>query len=219
MNTEILNKPAAEMTEAELEQLLNAKKEANRQANLKKKESYLALRNATVEELIPMASALSNELRDFADLCFSNLNALYALLKDYSKRHENGKGNFEIVNEKGDMKIRFKANETWAFDERSQQAEKHIIDFVQTQFTGDAKTQKLITNLLERSKGKLDIKLVQKLYAMEDDYEDQNWREGIKLLKESWVQGRTRYYVQFECLIDGTWKPIIMDFAALCNRD
>jgi hypothetical protein len=203
-----------DLSTAELEKLLQERKDKERQERESKKLNYEQLRNDTVEKLIPMAAHLRDALVDFKRLAFGEITAIHELLKEYSVRHEKGKGNFQILNGDATMRIRFRNNEFGYFDERSTQAEKHIIDFLDKQFAGDAQTRELLGSLVQRSKGRLDINQVQRLYKYEDSYDDANWREGIKLLKESWTAGKTKWYAQFEVLINETWTPIVMDFAS-----
>jgi hypothetical protein len=202
------------LTTADLEKLLNDRKAKERQDLENKKGTYEQLRNDTVEKLIPMAAAIRDQLIDFKRLAFGELGAVHDLLKEYSARHEKGKGNFRITNADDTMRITFRSNEFGYFDERSTQAESHIIEFLDKQFAGDAQTRDLLRSLLQRSKGRLDINQVQRLYKFENSYDDANWREGIRLLKESWTAGKTKWYAQFEVLINGTWSPIVMDFAS-----
>ncbi|MOA13632.1 hypothetical protein D3C78_1336930 [compost metagenome] len=96
------------------------------------------------------------------------------------------------------------------------QAEAHIKDFIAAQFSGDPATNKLINSLLERKRGSLDIKLVQRLYAMENDFDNQNWREGIKLLKESWQASESKEYITCHYKdANGEWQLINLNFASV----
>jgi transposase InsO family protein len=65
-----------------------------------------------------------------------------------------------------------------------------------------------------RKKGELDINLVQKLYAMEDRFQDENWKRGIELLKESYSFSHSKDYIGFEVKNDkGEWLPINLQFS------
>ncbi|SIT25475.1 Protein of unknown function [Chryseobacterium ureilyticum] len=69
-------------------------------------------------------------------------------------------------------------------------------------------------SLLERKKGSLDILLVQKLYSMEDRFEDQNWKEGIRLLKESYSYNLSKDYVSFYKRDENNvWELINLNFS------
>jgi hypothetical protein len=220
MTTATITKPVNEMTAAEVKTLLAHLQEKEAAERENKKIAYEQLRNETVENLCLEASAISGTIKDFATKVFADLGAQYDLLKEYSSRHEKGKGNFTITNADNTMRVRFRANKSGYFDERSVQGEKHIKEFITNKFSGDPDTKEVISSLIERSKGHLDINLVQKLYKFDERFNyDENWREGIRLLKESWTEGKTRFYAQFEVLMNDSWTAIIMDFAALCNQN
>lgn len=204
-----------EVSTAELERMLADRKANENQKALATRQQYESLKDSTIMELIPVASALYEQLKAFKTKAFSDMEALYDLLCTYSKRHADGKGNFSIETVEG-LRVSYRRQENGRFDERSQQAEKHIIDFVNSYYKNDVLNKKLITTLLERKKGALDIKLVQKLYSMENDFQDKNWVEGIKLLKESWTPAETRSYVSFEVKNKaGQWDAINLNFASI----
>lgn len=204
-----------ELTDDQLEAILQQRRaEKAKEAQLKR-QAYENIKESTILSLCAQAEQVSRQLADFKVHAFEDMTALYNLLQEYSKRHKDGKGNFEIENADCTYRIEFNRQERGYFDERSNQAEKHIIEFVNRQFAGDPTTHKLITSLLERKKGALDIKLVQKLYAMETEYTDENWTEGIKLLKESWKPAETKDYIRFFKKVNGVYQIIKLAFSAL----
>lgn len=200
------------LTTEELEaELIKRKQEEASEREAKRKE-YESLKTAVLHELSPKAAKISKTLSEFKDLAFGELGTLFDLLKDYSKRHADGKGNFKI--EDDHYKIIFKRQGKGSFDERSHQAEKHIIDFLSSKYQGDIDTKDLIMSLLERKNGALDILLVQKLYSMEDRFDDENWREGIKLLKESYSFNFSKDYVSFfQKNEKNEWEGINLNFS------
>ena len=198
----------------DLEKALQQKKEEERLVREKQRADYESLKSETIGELGPEAENLSLLLAPFKDKAFSMLGTLYQLLQEYSKRHKDGKGNFEI--EDDNYKVFFKKQGKGTFDERSHQAEQHIIDFINNRFGGDEDTRDFIMLCLERKKGALDVDQVQKLYAMEDRFNDENWKEGIRLLKESYSYKHSKDYVSFfKKGKNGEWKPLILNFSAI----
>ena len=178
------------------------------------KQAYEDLKNSVIINLCQQAITLNNELKLFKTDAFDSMQAVYECLKEYSSRHADGKGNFRIEFE--DFRVDYKRQNKATFDERSHQAEKHIIDFVNSKFQGDIDTRDLIMSLLERKKGELDIQLVQKLYAMENRFQDENWKRGIELLKESFQSSHSKDYINFEQRnASGEWQNINLQFSNL----
>lgn len=210
---ELLKKPVSELTEKEFKLVTEHKREKERIDRERKRKVYEELRNGTIEELSPLAEELSLAIERFKSKAFTQMTALYELLQDYSSRHADGKGNYKV--ESKDFRIIFKRQVKGTFDERSHQAEKHIIDFVNSKFENDADTKDLIMSLLERKKGDLDIQLVQKLYKMEERFNDENWREGIRLLKESYTCDQSKDYINFyKRDRNNKWQLINLNFSS-----
>jgi hypothetical protein len=178
----------------------------------KQREAYEALKMDTIIGLSLKAKQLNKYLTDFKTEAFDSLQALYKCLQEYSQRHADGKGSFTMESEC--FKIIYKRQGKPTFDEKSNQAEKHIIDFLESRYSGDKDTKDLILSLLERKNGDLDINLVQKLYQMETRFDDQNWRRGIELLKESYQYCFSKDYIKFaEKNENGEWIPIVLQFS------
>lgn len=202
---------AQELTTEQLQAILDQRKAEEQKQKDAERESYESLKDELVTRLGIHASALSETMKKFKEQAFGDAEALYELLQKYSKRHADGKGTFTVRNADGRVEMSLKRHQLGTFDERSVQGEKHIRDFINKRFSGDKDVLDIIMGALERTKGFLDIKQIQRLYAMEDRFDDANWKEGIKLLKESWVPTKTKDYLSFT--VDG--KPVILDFASI----
>ncbi|MEB0299581.1 DUF3164 family protein [Mucilaginibacter sp. 5C4] len=188
---------AETLTTEQLQDLLNQRLAEQKEQEQAERNSYESLKDATVTKLATSALALNEAMRNFKDLAFGEAETLYELLQKYSKRHADGKGTFKVRNADGSMEMNLKRHQLGTFDERSVQAEKHIRDFINNRFAGDQDVLDIIMGAMERTKGFLDVKQIQRLYAMEDRFDDHNWKEGIKLLKESWIPTTTKDYLSF----------------------
>lgn len=178
----------------------------------KQRRAYEDLKSETVETLCLKAINLNEELAKFKNFSFEAMQTVWEMLKEYSDRASDGKGNFTI--ESGDFRIIYKRQGKPSFDERAEQAEKHIIDFVNSKFEDEADTRELIMSLLERKKGELDINLIQKLYKMENTFDDANWKKGISLLKESYTYSHSKDYINFKKRGEnGEWQNINLAFS------
>jgi len=204
-----------ELTADQLEALLNEKRAQENEKKEQERMSYESLKSETIEGLAITASSLSAMLKEFKQKAFDEADTLYKLLCGYSKRHADGKGNFSVENTEGNVRMSFTRKQLGRFDERSVQAEKHIKDFITNRFIGDSDARDMIMGIMERKRGYLDINQIQRLYAMENRFEDTNWKEGIKLLKESWKPTESRTYIRFEIKVDSEWQLINLDFASI----
>lgn len=192
--------------------------EMKRREEIKQKEAekqlkaYESLKTDGVITLCNIAKGINSDLKDFKIQAFEVMTTLYEMLKEYSSRHADGKGNFKLEVE--NFRVTYRRQGKPTFDERADQAEKHIIDFVNNKFANDEDTKDLIMSLLERKKGDLDINLIQKLYAMENRFADDNWKKGIALLKESYKYSHSKDYISFEERNEkGEWQNINLQFS------
>lgn len=200
------------LSTAELQEILDSRLKKEREAKDRQRLAYEDLKANTVCGLAADALLLHERLADYKKRAFEQLGTLYQLLLEYSDRAKDGKGNFRI--EHGDYRIDFKRQGKPSFDERADQAEKHIIEFVEAKFKGDQDTRDLIMSLLERKNGDLDVALIQKLYAMEDRFDDSNWKRGIALLKESYRYSHSKDYVRIYYRDENSeWQPINLNFS------
>jgi hypothetical protein len=72
--------------------------------------------------------------------------------------------------------------------------------------------------LLERNSitGDLDINNINRLYKMENDFDDPDWVEAIRLFKESYNPKGSVEYVRFYSRTDNNgWEQINLNFSSL----
>lgn len=211
INNKMENTQQTETIEQLEIRLSNLKKAQNEQKE-KARKDYEELKASTVLKLCTNALFIREKIAFFKTQAFEEMQTIYKLLQEYSARHSDGKGSFKI--ESGDFRVSYKRQGKASFDERSHQAEKHIIDFVNTKFVNDKDTRDLVMLLLERKNDELDINLIQKLYAMENRFSDENWLRGIELLKESYSYNHSKDYIRFEQRTEsGAWEPINLQFS------
>jgi hypothetical protein len=194
---EISTKTIDELSLTELEALVEEKRNEAAKNENEERNAYLKLREETILELFFSASLIHQRLLNFKKDATASLSTIYELLKVHSKRRDNDKGNFQIVSEDQTKKIEFRFQEFGSFDERATEAVKHIYDFIREKFQGDQDAKLLIENLLKVKKGQLDVRRVQELYAMENNFNHESWKLGLKLLKESYQVKDSKTYINF----------------------
>lgn len=205
---------AQTLSTADLRAELEKREAKEREAKEQSKVAYESMKEDVVMSLVAIAQETHDRVKEFKQHSFDSMNALYALLLEYSERYADGKGNFTV--EFGDCKVEYRRQGIASFDEKADQAERHIVDFVTKRFENDEDTKDLIMSLLERKNGQLDVLLIQKLYTMEKRFDDLNWKKGIELLKESYQYNHSKDYVRFfKRSTQGEWKSINLNFSSL----
>lgn len=209
----------SKLSAADLEAALAEKKAAEKKELEQRKLTYEKERNELVIEVVTKALDVHEILNTFKEVSFKHMNNWFERMREYGSAKEDQE-NFQLVSADGNLKVLFNRNVTKGFDERSKLAEAKLKEFL----NGFVKKRdkvlfELIQGILERNAvtGDLDISNINRLYAMEDKFEDENWKEAIKLFKESYVERSTKYYARFFKKADtnDAWVAIKLDYAAL----
>ncbi len=212
----------SKLSAAELEQMLKEKKKEENALQEAKRKRYEDDRNALISDLGGFAETLVLQMLDLKRASFIQLSAFREQMLEYGslRRGERNKGSFEIKNE--DYKIIFTSQINKRFDERAELAETKLRAFLESFIRKkDKAVYSLVKSLLEKNKaGDYDIDLINRLYKMENDFEDQNWKDAIRLFKESYNPYGTAQYVRFfkKNTTNNAWEAIVLDFAKLGTK-
>ncbi|MBX2903102.1 MAG: DUF3164 family protein [Chitinophagales bacterium] len=207
------------VTTEELEAILKQKKAQEIEAAAQKRAQYEQERDYLITMLGFQANEAWGVLRELKCEAMLRLKEFRSQMLEYGdlKGGEKNKGNFQIENEA--FKISFSSQVKKTFDERSQTAEEHLKLFLNGFVKKrDQKLHKFIMGLLERNKktGELDIDNINRLYSMETDFDDENWRKAIELFKESYNPTETSEYVRiYRKTESGGWDLINLNFSSL----
>lgn len=190
----------------------NAEREARRS-------EYETEKDELINTLGTTAIATADTLRTFKQSAMENVRGFRAKLLEYGqlRKGEANKGNFEIKNDS--FKITFSSQVRKCFDERSELAEEKLKKFLGSFVKKrDKDLHDLVLSLLERNpkSGDLDISNIQRLYKLEDRFDNDDWREAIRLFKESYNPDGTAYYVRFFNKDEQNgWQLINLNFASI----
>lgn len=195
-------KPVDEMTADELKALLDQKQKEEREQRDKERKGYELHRNKLVVDLCQHAKMISSQLQAFKTTSIAKMRGFYEIMQKYGnvRKTEAGRGSFKLKSDDGQYEVLFQNHVNYKFDERAKAAEAKLKefmgDFVRKR---DRKLYDLVMSLLERNSvtGDYDIKLISRLYKMEDQFDDERWKEAIRLFKESYTEHGSAFYVRF----------------------
>lgn len=203
----------------QLERALAARKAAENAAQEKRRAEYETEKDQLISTLGTTAAATATALKTFKGEAMQQVRAFRGKLLEYGqlRKGEANKGNFEIKND--NFKVTFSSQVKKCFDERSELAEEKLKSFLGGFVKKrDKDLHDLVLSLLERNpkSGDLDISNIQRLYKLEDRFDNDDWREAIRLFKESYNPEGTAYYVRFfERGEDNGWNLINLNFSSL----
>lgn len=208
----------AELSTAELEQMLANRKKAERAKEEKEKATYEKDRDQMVEKVLLTASALHRELGEFKTYCHIEMDKQAVKLSEYGKVRSNSKGGFSVTNSDDTMRITRRRDTEPVWDERSGKAVELIKEFLGDAIKKrDTKMHDILMSFLERNaNGDLEYGRVMDLYKHEDKFDDPRWKEGLKLIKESFSNHLKGYGYEFKIKgADGKWQNLYLNFSSL----
>lgn len=207
------------LTTRDLEKALAARKAQENAEREAKRSEYETEKDALITALGATALSTADTLKEFKHKAMDDVRGFRAKLLEYGqlRKGEANKGNFEIKNDS--YKVTFSSQVRKCFDERSELAEEKLKKFLGSFVKKrDKDLHDLVLSLLERNpkSGDLDISNIQRLYKLEDRFDNDDWREAIRLFKESYNPEGTAYYVRFFTKDeDNAWQLINLNFSSL----
>lgn len=208
-----------ELSTEQLEELLKERKAEETAAAQAAKEAYEKKKESLINSMGIKACELTSELAAAKTLFFTELENFRSTLLAYGeiKGGENNKGNFELKNQ--NFKVQFSSALKKEFDERAELAEEKLKSFLQGFVKKrDQKLYKVILGLLERNSvtGQLDINNINRLYKLENEFDDENWHDCIRLFKEAYNPTTTSRYIRiYKANPNNGWDLLNLNFSSI----
>lgn len=208
-----LAKQLANLSEQEKADLLADK------SHLKRKD-YEDSRNQVVDTIVDSAQTLSDLLKDAKERFYRDIEAFRKKAEEYSGTEgKESKGNMTLTHSNGLHRVEYAVQENFSYDERADQAEILIREYLSNMVKGENKVvYDLVASLLERKiNGKLDTRQVAKLYKYEAEIADAGFKKAIALFKEAYKsEGSTSYIRVYTRLnLQAQWEQLPLNFASI----
>jgi hypothetical protein len=208
----------SKLSVSELEAYLKKKKEKEAKQLAQEKETYERERDENIFKIITTAKTLFKELGEFKQYCHIEMDNQANKLANYGKIRGNSKGGFSVSDRNDTMKVTRRRDTEPVWDERSTKAIELIKEFL-----GDAIKKRdldmyeILMGFLERNeKGDLEYARVMDLYKHEAKFDDERWKEGLRLIKESFSNHLKGFGYEFKFRNDeGKWENILLNFSSL----
>lgn len=218
MSTETQQTSVNNLSTNELEQILKSRKESEAKQLEKAKLQYEKNRDEKVENMIVTAKCLFRELGEFKQFMHIEMDEQALRLSEYGKIRSNSKGGFSISNADDTMRVKRRRDTEPSWDERSSKAVELIKEFLSdTIKKRDLKLHEILLSFLERNaNGDLEYSRVMDLYKHEDKFDDPRWKEGLRLMKESFSNHLKGFGYEFKYKDEnGKWHNIVLNFSSL----
>lgn len=208
----------SKLSVSELEAYLKKKKEKEAKQLAQEKETYERERDENIFKIITTAKTLFKELGEFKQYCHIEMDNQANKLANYGKIRGNSKGGFSVSDRNDTMKVTRRRDTEPVWDERSTKAIELIKEFLGDAIKKrDVKMYEILMSFLERNaKGDLEYSRVMDLYKHEDKFDDPRWKEGLRLIKESFGNHFKGFGYEFKFKdANGKWENILLNFSSL----
>ncbi len=209
------------LSKEDREKLMNDLQEQNkadRKQLEREQKKYESEKYAFVKKMFSKGIALHEALKDYKEELADGMDQHSIRLSNYGKIRKNSKGGFQIENDGNTQRIKRVRDTEPTWDERASKAESLIKEFLmETVKKRDKNTFEMLMVFLERNKnGDLELSRVMDLLQFEDHYDDIRWKEGLRLLKQSYRNVLKGFgYLLQEKGIDGKWKSLTLNFSSI----
>lgn len=207
------------LTTAELEEMLAKKKKQEAKKLEAEKQAYENNRDKKVNNIITTAKTFFKELSEFKQYCHIEMDEQAVKLAEYGKIRSNSKGGFTVSNTDDDMRVTRRRDTEPVWDERATKAVELIKDFLgDTIKKRDVQLYNILIGFLEKNtQGDLEYADVMQLYKHENEFDDPRWKEGLRLIKESYSNHLKGYGYEFKYKdeVSGKWVKILLNFSSL----
>lgn len=219
MNIEgLLKRPINELSAEEMEAVLNHKRKMEADRQEKEKRAYEAERDSDMGELIALALEVESKSYLLKKLTHAKMEKHQEKLNEYGKIRSNSKGGFSLMHSDKTIRIKRRRDTQPTWDERSTKALELIHAFLYDTVKKRDKDlfEMLIGFLVKNKKGDLDYASVMNLLSHETRFDDPRWKEGLRLLKQSYSNFLKGYQYDFEKQNEeGKFERIELNFSAL----
>ncbi|MBL7878319.1 DUF3164 family protein [Chryseobacterium gambrini] len=215
---ELLERPINELSAEEMEAVLNHKRKMETEQQENEKRAYEAERDSDMGELIALALEVESKSCLLKKLTHAKMEKHQEKLNEYGKIRSNSKGGFTLMHSDKTIRIKRRRDTQPTWDERSTKALELIHAFLYDTVKKRDKDlfEMLIGFLVKNKKGDLDYASVMNLLSHETRFDDPRWKEGLRLLKQSYSNFLKGYQYDFEKQNEeGKFERIELNFSAL----
>lgn len=205
-----------ELTDEQLDAIIKKRNAQKKEQEARKQFEYETLREEIVVSAVEQAKHLHSVLKFGHKEIIADLLSFRELMIENNDLRKNSLGGFSLQSKDDTMKVSLKVKSIGEFDERADMAEVHIRDFFERRLkTNDPQVFEQLMELLERKKGKFEYSRVMKILQNEGLYDDEAWKKGCSLFKESFHVTSSKVYVELAEKDEmGNWQAINLNFSS-----
>lgn len=212
MNTQV------EYSVEQLEQMLADKKKKELQKQEREKIQYITNKDSTVSSLFDEVKKLHLEMVRLKSLIHGEMEKQAVATANYGKIPTTSKGGFTITHSDTERRITRRRDTDPVWDERGHKGVELVRDFLHDYVKKrDMDLFEILLSFIERNqKGELEYAKVMSLFQHESKFNDPRWKEGLRLVKESYSLVLKGFGYEFkEKNAQGKWVRLELNFSSI----
>lgn len=189
-----------------------AKKEAAEQRR-QQRETYAQLVDQELEAALPELRNLSEQIRTVKDTVFGNFKTVLDMKAEVVGFKEDGQFSHTFTNTDSTMRLTLGVNTVDGWGDMVSASIAMVRKYIESLAT-DEKTKVLVQTILQLlstdKQGNLNARRVLQLQKLADQSEGEQFKEGVKIILESYQPSATRRYIraQYRDQETGAWRNI-----------
>ena len=208
-----------EMTETErkeFEAYKQQKEEAEKKARIEKeKADYKKTVSELVEELFLRVQQVSKNIGGLKKEVYDTFMTVIDIKKELYNVKE-GQNWHTFINEDMSKRITIGRNVTVGYDDTVNEGIQKVKEFITSLAGDDEKTQMLVNTVLrllsKDKKGNLKPEKVLELEKLAEDYNNEEFTEGVKIIRDAYKPQYTKQFVKAEYKDErGEWQNVPMN--------
>lgn len=189
---------------------------AKKEAEERRKAARVTYQQVVDEELaqaVPELRRLSQDIRTVKDTVFSNFRTVLEMKAEVVGFKEDGQFSHTFTNSESNLRLTLGVNTVDGWGDMVETGIAMVRKYIESLAT-DEKTKALVNTVLrlmsKDKQGNLNASRVLQLERMADESNNDQFKEGVKIIKESYMPTETRRYIraQYRDETTGGWRNI-----------
>ncbi|MCF0219102.1 MAG: DUF3164 family protein [Muribaculaceae bacterium] len=202
-----------EFAELQAFRAAKAKKEAEEQRK-QQRDTYAQMVDDELAEAIPELRNLSEQIRTVKDTVFGNFKTVLDMKAEVVGFKENGQFSHTFTNQDSTLRLTLGVNTVDGWSDMVESGIAMVRKYIESLAT-DEKSQALVTAVLrllsKDRQGNLNASKVLTLCKMAEESDDDQFKEGVRIIRESYRPTETRRYIRAQYRDETTrnaWRNI-----------
>ena len=196
-------------------QAFQAEKAKQKAAEARKAQraSYQQMVDDELAAAVPELRALSEQIKTVKDTVFGNFDTVLKMKAEVVGFKEDGQWSHTFTNQESTMRLTLGVNTVDGWGDMVTAGIAMVRKYIESLAT-DAKTKTLVQTVLRLlstdKQGNLNASRVLQLQKLADESDDDQFKEGVKIIRESYQPTATRRYIRAQYRDKGTgaWRNI-----------